>query len=70
MSTSIRAHFDGQVFVPDEPVGFAAGIAVVVTPQQVAPVTAIDFLQPVLFPTDSAASQRFLDDAETGLENY
>jgi len=30
MSRTIRAHFDGKVFVPDEPVDLAAGASVTV----------------------------------------
>ncbi|MDZ4819728.1 MAG: hypothetical protein SGJ20_12235 [Planctomycetota bacterium] len=69
--SSIRAHFDGRVFVPDEAVSLQPGTAVVVTgvvKTQAAP--SADFLRPVLFPPDPAASVKFLDDPETNLENY
>jgi hypothetical protein len=32
MTQTIRAHFDGKVIVPDEPVDWPAGIAVTVQP--------------------------------------
>lgn len=75
MITNVLAHFDGKVFVPDEPVDLEPGMLVIVTPTDVSkrvnnrPITN-DFLRPVLFPSDPEASQRFLDDPETNLENY
>ena len=69
--TSVTAHFDGTVFVPDEPVSFEPGTSVVVTRAEVVERSAsADFLHPVLFPPDPEASQRVLDDPETNLENY
>ena len=69
--TRVTAHFDGKVFVPDEPVNLEPGISVIVTPMEVSQrPTSSEFLQPVLFPLDPEASQRFLDDPETNLENY
>lgn len=69
--TSVTAHFDGQVFVPDEPVDLKPGTTVIVTRTDVSQrPTSSDFLRPVLFPPDPEASQRFLDDPETNLENY
>jgi hypothetical protein len=73
--TSVTAHFDGKVFVPDEPVDLEPGMSVIVTPTEVSNrgskrPTAEDFLRPVLFPPDPETSQRFLDDPETNLENY
>ena len=73
--TSVTAHFDGKVFVPDEPVDLEPGMSVIVTPTDVSKrvskrPTTDNFLRPVLFPPDPEASQRFLDDPETNLENY
>lgn len=71
MTTTILAHFDGKVFVPDEPVALEPGVAVVVTRKDAArPPATDDFLRPLLFPPDPRASQAFLEDPETNLENF
>lgn len=68
---SVTAHFDGSVFVPDGPVNFQPGTLVTVTQVEMnSRSTASDFLRPVLFPPDAKASQEFLNDPETNLENY
>jgi len=68
---SVTAHFDGSVFVPDAPVDLKPGATVIVTNSDVRQrTTSDDFLRPVLFPPDPEASQRFLDDPETNLENF
>jgi hypothetical protein len=71
MTTTVLAHFDGQVFVPDEPVTLQPGAAVIVTPRDGGrrPESA-DFLRPLLFPPDAESSRKFLDDPETNLENF
>jgi hypothetical protein len=71
MTTTVFAHFDGKVFVPDEPVDLKPGTTVIVTRTETGQrLTSDEFLRPVLFPPDPAASQKFLDDPETNLENY
>ncbi len=71
MTTTILAHFDGNVFVPDEPVTLEPGASVVVTrTDDHQPSTSSDFLRPLLFPADPEASRQFLDDPETNSENY
>jgi hypothetical protein len=63
--TLIRAHFDGNVFVPDEAVAMKPGTAVVVTAGDDSHRPAsTDFLRPVLFPPDPEASRRFLEVSE------
>ena len=71
MTTTVLAHFDGHVFVPDGPVDLQPGTTVVVTRTEFGnqPVSS-DFLRPVLFPPDPEASRRFLDDPEANLENF
>ncbi len=73
---TIKAHFDGSVFVPDEPVQLPAGQPVMVyRASEVEPrllrraVPGEPELRPVLIPPDPEAARRLICDPESGLEN-
>jgi hypothetical protein len=73
---AIKAHFDGRVFVPDEPVPFRLGEQVVilwmadaVEGAEKGPLPDESPLRPILVPSDPDAARRLICDPESGLEN-
>jgi hypothetical protein len=72
---AIKAHFDGQVFVPDEPVGLHPGERVVVqrlgsgeTVQALGP--DISFVRKLNIELDARSLREIADDPELSLENF
>jgi hypothetical protein len=72
---TIKAHFDGSVFVPDGPVQLPAGQPVMVyRASDVEPrplghgAPGEPQLRPVLVPLDPEAARRLMCDAQSGLE--
>jgi hypothetical protein len=72
MTTTILAHFDGKVFVPDEPVDVPVGTPLRVRVEAVQPgvgVTSGDLLAPVIIGLDPTLAQAIAADPEFRLEN-
>jgi hypothetical protein len=72
MTTTVLAHFDGKVFVPDEPVdmpvGTPARVRVETLSQELAPGVG-DLLAPVIVGLDSSLAQAIASDPEFEAEN-
>jgi hypothetical protein len=70
---AIKAHFDGRVFVPDEPVLLQSGEQVVVQPAapQAARVRKADasFLRKLNIDLDARAVREIIDNPELRIEN-
>ena len=73
---AIKAHFDGQVFVPDEPVPLSPGDRVLVqaagagSPGAVRKRPDISYLRKLNIHLDSDALREIIDDPELGIENF
>ena len=74
--TAIKAHFDGQVFVPDEPVPLSPGERVLVqaagggVPGAARRPRDVSFLRKLNIHLDSDALREIIDDPELGIENF
>jgi hypothetical protein len=68
---TIRAHFDGKVFVPDETVDVPVGMPLQLQVQPVPPGTAAaaDLLSPVIVGLNAALSQAIASDPELAADN-
>lgn len=72
MTTTILAHFDGKVFVPDEPVNVPVGTPLRVRVEAVRPeavATSGNLLAPVIVGLDPTLAQAIACDPEFELEN-
>ena len=69
--TAIKAHFDGKVLVPDEPVDLPLNRTLIVHIEAVKPPAPRKPLSgPLIFPRDPEAARRLIHDPEEGLENF
>lgn len=71
---AIRAHFDGKVFVPDEPVGLLPGDRVVVqqvarTPDAPGSDHDTSFVRKLDIHLDEQSLREIMEDPELGMEN-
>jgi predicted DNA-binding antitoxin AbrB/MazE fold protein len=71
---AINAHFDGHVFVPDEPVSFRPGEKVLIQPAGEFPVEAsrgvdVSFLRKLDIDLDARSLREIIQDPELRLEN-
>ena len=71
---AIKAHFDGRVFVPDEPVSLPAGERVVVQRTEAATSGVIrragtSFLRKLSIDLDESALREIVEDRELSIEN-
>jgi hypothetical protein len=72
MTTTVLAHFDGKVFVPDEPVDVPVGTPLRVRVEAVSPEpthTVGDLLAPVIVGLDCTLAQAIASDPEFEAEN-
>lgn len=72
MTTTILAHFDGKVFVPDEPVDIPIGTPLRVRVETVSPAptsTAGSMLTPVIVGLDAADAQSIASEPTFDAEN-
>ncbi len=72
---AIKAHFDGNVFVPDEPVQFRPGEPVVVQPITGAqadqtPGSDVSFVRKLNIDLDARSLREIAEDPELNLENF
>ncbi len=71
---AIKAHFDGRVFVPDEPVQFRPGEQVVVerlgdAPSKAAPGPDVSFVRKLNIDLDARSLREIVDDPELNIES-
>jgi hypothetical protein len=72
MTTTVLAHFDGKVFVPDEPVDVPVGTPLRVRVEALSHETAStakDLLSPVIVGLDSGLAEAIANDPEFEAEN-
>jgi hypothetical protein len=72
MTTTVLAHFDGKVFVPDEPVDVPVGTPLRVHVEAVsggAPDTSANLLSPVIVGLDATLAQAIASDPAFDAEN-
>ncbi len=72
---AIKAHFDGNVFVPDEPVPLRPGERVVIqqlgeAPAERAPGPDVSFVHKLNIDLDARSLREIVDDPELSLENF
>ena len=68
---ALKAHFDGSVLIPEEPVELPCDrVLIVHVDTERSFVRDESFLRPVLTPSDPDAARRLINDPESGLENF
>ena len=73
--TAIKAHFDGRVFVPDEPVALKPGERVVVQAEaesvsEKEDTTDVSFLRKLDIHLDPKVLREIVEDPELSIENF
>jgi hypothetical protein len=69
--TAIKAHFDGKVLVPEEPVDLPLNRTLIVHVEtEATPPAGKVPLRPLIFPKNPEAARKLIEDPEAGLENF